>query len=104
MKTLNNIIATSKTNFTLFTQFNVFLIESQNPFGSLEVQHKFPYSKFEYKMDKLKYLQPVWWTASLILLMLHVMTKGTAKRINLDFSKIFNQVLQYVDSAQGEEL
>lgn len=55
-------------------------------------------------MDKLKYLQPIWWTASLILLMLHVMTKGTAKRINLDFSKIFNQVLQYVDSAQGEAI
>lgn len=55
-------------------------------------------------MDKLKYLQPIWWTASLILLMLHVMTKGTAMRINLDFSKIFKQVLQYVDSVQGEAI
>lgn len=53
-------------------------------------------------MDKLKYLQPIWWTASLILLMLHVMTKGTAKHINIDFLKVFNQFFQYADSAQGK--
>lgn len=52
-------------------------------------------------MDKLKFLQPIWWTASLILLMLHVMTKGTAKHINIDFLKVFNQVFQYTDSRES---
>lgn len=46
-------------------------------------------SKF---MDKLKYLKPTWWTASMVLLMLWLMTKGAMKHINLDISMVVNKI------------
>lgn len=43
-------------------------------------------------MDKLKYLKPTWWTASMVLLMLWLMTKGAMKHINLDISMVVNKI------------